>query len=134
MKKQRVVDSPRRARWSKWLKFWGAAVLLAAFALQMRQTQQSSLEAERTQAAELDGRANMRALEYRNLYLSGKAIGLDDPSNLQGAALQYYEGRFAMMVTSPADKGQTSAKLNELKVVADKVTDLASFNHFMLVY
>ena len=59
--------SPKK-KGAKWLKVAGAALLLLAFGLQMRQNQVSGLALERTQAADLSSRSVMRAIGYENLY------------------------------------------------------------------
>jgi hypothetical protein len=123
-----------KKRCSKWLKVAGAALLLTAFGLQMRQNQQSALSLERTQAAELDGRANIRALAYENLYSSNKIMGVETYNFLKLAAMQYYEGRASMMVTSPADKEAMARELHELRAAAENVHDMPSFEYFMKLH
>jgi hypothetical protein len=127
----RSEPSSGRKKWSKWLKFAGSALLLLAFGLQMRQNQQSALGLERTEAAELDSRAHMKALEYENLYLSSRDNEANRGIFLKYAAQEYYLGRSSMMSTSPGDKDQIGAKLREIKKAADGVGDVPSFNRFM---
>src|SRR5437764_1247590 len=97
-------NKQKNKQWSKWLKFWGAALLLFAFGMQTRQNRQSALALERTQANELDSRALQKATGYETLYFSAKATGLDETAYLSMAAKQYFEGSMAMMVTAPGDK------------------------------
>jgi hypothetical protein len=134
MPKKPLETITTKKRWSKWLKVFGAALLLTAFGLQMRQNQQSALSLERTQAAELDGRANIRALAYENLYSSNKILGAETYSFLRLAALQYYEGRASMMVTSPGDKEAIGRELHELGAAAENVHDMPSFEYFMKLH
>jgi hypothetical protein len=126
--------TPRKKR-SKWLKVIGATLLLTAFGMQMEQNRMAAIANERNQAAQLDGRANMRALENENLYLIQKLVtGLYNPEAIHQAAIQYYEGRSSMMSTSPADRSEVSKKLDELFKSANAVHDLDSFNAFMKLH
>jgi hypothetical protein len=121
-----------KKKWSKWLKFSGAALLLTAFGMQMRQNQTLSKEAERIQAAEVDARSHIKALEYENLYYSLKANGIDNPDYLRFAAMNYRIGRASMMYTSPGDKSTIVSEIKELDRTVAAVHDLPSFQKFIL--
>ena len=56
----------------------------------MNQTREGALTAQSTEAAELEGRCNIRALEYQNLYMSTKLAGTETPEYLQMPAQEYY--------------------------------------------
>jgi hypothetical protein len=124
-----------KKRRSRWLKVIGATLLLIAFGMQMEQTRLAAIANDRNQSAQLDGRADMRALANENLYFTEKlATGQDDADKLRQAAIQYYEGRASMMATSPADRDEVSRRLAELFQSANAVHDLNSFNAFMKLH
>lgn len=126
-----TAPTTKKKRWSKWLKFSGAALLLFAFGMQNRQNQQSALLLERTQANELDSRALQKAIGYETLYFSAKATGLDQPAYLAMAAKQYFEGSMAMMATAPGDKEEIARNIRQLHKSAAAVHDLDSLHEFM---
>lgn len=127
-----AVLTTKKKRWSKWLKFWGAALLLFAFAMQNQQNQQSALALQATQANELDSRTMQKGIGYETLYYSAKATGLDNPVYLALAAKQYFEGSMAVMMTSPGDKLETTRKIKQLQKTAVAVHDLDSFHEFII--
>jgi hypothetical protein len=113
------------------LKVMGGALLAFAFVMQIREITQTGLENQRMQAAALDARAHIKALEYENLYYSVKASGTDNPEYLRLAAFNYYVGKTTVLVTSPGDKSQIQADVDELKKQADSVHDVSSFQTYM---
>jgi hypothetical protein len=134
MNLDRTFSSPSstgKKKWSKWMKFSGAAFLLFAFGMQTQQSTQAALSLERTQAAELDSRTHQKALGYESIYFSAKATGLDEPTYLMLAAREYFMGRATMMATSPGDKQDIGRKLGQLRNAADSVHDLFSFRQFI---
>ena len=127
-----VAEVPeKKKKLAKRMKLAGAALLLTAFGMQMRQNQQTGLEAERLTAAQVDARAHIKALGYENLYYSVKNAGKDEPEYLHLAAYNYYVGRKIMMETSPGDKDKTESDLDAFKRQADAVHDVASFQQFI---
>jgi hypothetical protein len=76
----------------------------------------------------------MRALEYQNLYQSSKLAGAERSEYLQMAAQEYYHGRAAMMLASPADRDEVHAKLRELAQAASNVHDEASLSQYFLTH
>jgi hypothetical protein len=129
-----TVANDQRTAWSKWLKWIGGALLLFAFGFQMNQLREKELADKSVQAAELEGRCNIRALEYENLYITTRIGGVDKPYFLQMSAQEYYHGRAAMMLASPGNRANIEVKLSELEQAANNVHDLASLGQYFATH
>ena len=125
-------NGQRKRAHAKWLKVIGTGLLLLAFGAQMYQTKVAATEADRMAAAEMDGRSQIKALSYENLYFAEKiATGLEDTESLRGAALNKMIGRFGMIATSDAASDVKQRRMNEVRKEANLVKDLDTFNSFM---
>jgi hypothetical protein len=73
----------------KRFKVFGSALLLVSFGMQMYKSRAGASETAKTQAAELDGRAAIKALGYESLYYSEKvATGQEDGFQLYAATME----------------------------------------------
>jgi hypothetical protein len=120
----------RRKAWAKRLKISGAALLLFAFGMQMRQNSNAATSLERTQVAELQSRTKQKAIGYETLYFSAEAAGQHLPAYLSLAASQYFIGSAVMIGTSPGSPAEKRQTIGRLQTALTSVHDLGSFREY----